>query len=171
MLGFKTFHALDEDWRGDWVELKKATEATWPPIPNARPRPPFTRHDWDELRGNEYEVVCNTSAPFTLELFKAYPNAKVVIVQRDFDSWWPSFESEIVKNLFIPFFESQMFLARNLVGFRAGHAVRKLVFRFFNAKSKEEIEAHGQETYDRVYRELREAVTPEQRLEYKMGSG
>ncbi|KAI0907761.1 hypothetical protein F4823DRAFT_539198 [Ustulina deusta] len=171
ILGFKTFHALDESLRGNWVELEKAAEATWPSVPNARPRPPFTRDDWDKLWGNEYEVVCDTSAPFTLELFKAYPNAKVVIVQRDYDSWWPSFQSEILNNLFIPFSEFQMFLAWHTIGFRAGHAMRKLVCGLFNAKTKGEIEAHGRETYDRFFQELRDAVPPERRLEYKMGSG
>ncbi|KAI0537883.1 hypothetical protein GGR58DRAFT_501797 [Xylaria digitata] len=86
ILGFKPFHALDEPWRGNWVELEKAAEATW-------------------LPGNEYEVVYDTPAPFTLELFGVYPNVKVVIVQRDYDSWWLSFESEILNNLFVPFFE------------------------------------------------------------------
>ncbi|KAI3317921.1 hypothetical protein HD806DRAFT_513654 [Xylariaceae sp. AK1471] len=171
ILGFKTFHALDEPWRGNWVELEKAVEATWPSVPNARPRPPFTREDWDELWGDKYEAVCDTSALFTLELFKAYPNAKVVVVQRDFDSWWPSFKSEILDNLFTPFFDSQMFLAWHLTGLRAGHAMKKLVFGFFNARTKAEIEAHGRETYDRFFREIRETVPPEQLLEYKLGSG
>ncbi|KAI0868743.1 hypothetical protein GGS24DRAFT_481373 [Hypoxylon argillaceum] len=171
ILGLKTFHALDEPLHGNWVELEKAAEATWPSVPNARPRPRFTREDWDELWGNEYEAVCDTSAPFTLELFKAYPNAKVVIVQRDYDTWWPSFQSEVLDNLFTPFFGSQIFLAWHILGFRAGHAMRKLVFGFFNARTKAEVEAHGRETYDRFFQDIRDAVPPERRLDYKMGSG
>ncbi|KAI1749881.1 hypothetical protein F4782DRAFT_549322 [Xylaria castorea] len=160
IFGFKTFHALDEPSQG-----------TWPSVPNARPMPPFTRGDWDELWGNEYDAVCDTSAPFTLELFKAYPDAKVVIVQRDFDLCWPSFQSEIIDNLFTPFFGFQIFLAWHIVGFRAGHAMRKLVFGFFNARTKVEIEAHGRETYDRFFQKLRDNVPPEKLLEYKMNSG
>ncbi|KAI1172621.1 hypothetical protein F4777DRAFT_496987 [Nemania sp. FL0916] len=171
ILGFSTFHALDEPWRVNWVGLENAAEATWPSVPNARPRPPFTRDDWDQLWGSEYEAVCDTAAPLTLELFRAYPDAKVVIVQRDYETWWPSFQTEIINNLFTPFFDLQIFLAWHLVGFRAGHAMRKLVFGFFNAKTKAEIEAHGRQTYDKFYRELREIVPPERRLEYKMGSG
>ncbi|KAJ2995132.1 hypothetical protein NUW58_g1362 [Xylaria curta] len=120
VLGFTTFHALDEPFRAKWVQIEKAAEATWPSVPNARSRSPFKREDWDELWG-EYDAVCDTSAPFTLELFRAYPDARVVIVQRDFDSWWPSFKSEILDNLFTSFFESQMFFAWHFVGFRAGH--------------------------------------------------
>ena len=150
ILGYRTFHALDEPWRVNWVQLGEAVEGTWPSVPKARPRPPFTRDDWDELWGNEYDVVCDTSAPFTLELFRAYPDAKVVLVQRDYDSWWPSFRSEILDNLFTPFFELQIFLTWHLVGFRAGHAMRKVVFGFFNARSKTEIEAHGGQADDQV---------------------
>lgn len=171
ILGYKTFHGLDEPSREDWCLLEEAAEATWPSVPKARSRPPFSRNDWDRIWGNKYEAVCDTAAPFTLELFKAYPDAKVVLVQRDFDSWWPSFQTEIVDKLFTPFFDYLIFLAWHLVGFRAGHAMRKLVFGFFNAKTKEEIEAHGGETYDRFFREIRATVPPERLLEYKMGSG
>jgi hypothetical protein len=171
VLGFKTFHALDDPWNVNWVKLEEAAEATWPTVPNARPSPPFTRDDWDALWGNEYEAVCDTSAPFTLQLFRAYPDAKVVIVQRDFDTWWPSFQSEVVDNLFKPFFELQIALAWYLVGFRAGHAMRKLVFGFFDAKNKKEIKTHGRQAYERFYKELRDNVPAGQLLEYKLGSG
>ncbi|KAI0453123.1 hypothetical protein F5B21DRAFT_526353 [Xylaria acuta] len=133
--------------------------------------PPFTRDDWDELWGNEYDAVCDTAAPFTLELFQAYPGAKVVIVQRDYDSWWPSFQTDILDNLFAPFTEFQIFLGWHLMGLRAGHAMRKLLLGFFNARTKAEIEAHGRETYDRFSQEIQDNVLPERRLEYKIGSG
>ncbi|KAI4864860.1 hypothetical protein F4820DRAFT_448612 [Hypoxylon rubiginosum] len=171
ILDFKTFHGLDEPTRKDWCLLEEAAEATWPSAPEARPRPPFTRSDWDEIWGNEYDAVCDTAAPFTLELFKAYPDAKVVLVQRDYDTWWPSFQTEVIDKLFTPFFDLSIFLAWHLVGYRAGHAMRKLVFGFFDAKTKEEIGAHGRETYDRFFREIRATVPPERLLEYKMGSG
>ncbi|KAJ2987293.1 hypothetical protein NUW58_g4587 [Xylaria curta] len=171
ILGFKPFHALDDPERVNWVQLEKAAEATWPSVSDARPIPPFARKDWDELWGNEYDVVCETSGPFTLELLRAYPDAKVVIVQRDYGSWWPSFQSDVLDPLFRPFIGFQMFLAWHLAGFRAGHAMRKILFGFFNAKTKEEIEAHGRETYEKFFQDIKDNVPPERRLEYKMGSG
>ncbi|ETS80192.1 hypothetical protein PFICI_07721 [Pestalotiopsis fici W106-1] len=170
-LGYTTYHGLDEPMSVDWRLVEQAAEATWPSVPNASPRPPFTRDDWDSLWGNRYDAVCDTSAPFTLELFKAYPHAKVVLVQRDFDSWWSSFQKEILDKLFAPFFEVQIFLAWYLVGFRGGHAMRKLVFGFFNATTRTEIEAHGRETYDGFFKQVRATVPPEQLLEYRLGSG
>lgn len=171
ILGIKTFHALDDRFGTNWKLIEEAAEATWPFVPEARPRPPFKRADWDELWGNQFDAVCDTSAPFTLELLKAYPDAKVVIVQRDFDSWWPSFKSEILDGLFPPLAKLQFFLVWHLLGMRGGHAMRKLLFGFFNAHSKAEIEAHGRETYNEHFGKIRSTVPREQLLEYKLGSG
>jgi hypothetical protein len=171
ILGYKTFHALDEPDRVDWVTLEKAAEAKWPAVPHARKRPPFSRAEWDALWGTEFDVVCDTAAPFTLELFQAYPDAKVVLVQRDFDNWWPSFQSEIINRLFTPFFEQLIWLAWHLAGVRSGHAMRKLLFGFFHATTQREIEMHGREAYDRFYHDVRATVPPEQLLEFKMGDG
>jgi hypothetical protein len=171
VLGFKTFHAIDEPDRVDWATLEKAAEATWPSVPHARKRPPFSRAEWDALWGNEYDVVCDTAAAFTLQLVKAYPNAKVVLVQRDFTTWWPSFQSEIIDRLFAPFFDQQIWLAWHLAGIRSGHAMRKLIFGLFNATTKQEVEARGRETYDEFYREIRDTVPPKQLLEFRMVDG
>lgn len=171
ILGIKTFHALDDPMGVNWKMVEEAAEATWPFVPEARPRPPFTRVDWDELWGNQHDAFCDLSAPFTLELFKVYLNSKVVIVQRNFDSWWPSFKSEIVDKLFPPLVKLQIFIAWHLLGYRAPHAMRKLLFGLFHAKSKAEIVAHGRKTYNTHFQEIRSTVPPERLLEYKLGSG
>lgn len=171
ILGIKTFHALDNPMGTNWKLIEEAAEATWPSVPQARFRLPYERADWDILWGTQYEAFCDVAAPFTLELFKSYPDAKVVIVQREFDSWWPSFKSEILDGLFRPFANIQFFLVWHLLGLRAGHAMRKLIFGFFNAKSKPEIEAHGRESYNEYFRQIRSTVPPEQLLEYELGSG
>jgi hypothetical protein len=170
ILGIKTFHALDEPMSVPWTLIEQAAEATWPSVPDARPRPPFKRSDWDELWGNDYDAVCDPSGPFVLELLKAYPDAKVVMVQRDFDSWWPSFQSEILEKLFPPHIKLQLFIAWNVLGYRAGHAMTKLLFGFFDARSKAEIEARARETYEEYFRKIRNAIPPERLLEYKLGS-
>lgn len=133
-----TFHALDNPLGTNWKLIEEAAKATWPSVPQARCRPQFKRGDWDKLWGTQYDAVCDVSAPFTLELFKAYPNAKVVLVKRNFDIWWPSFKSEILDRLFCPLAKLQFFLVWHLLGLRAGHAMRKLLFGLFNAKSKAE---------------------------------
>lgn len=171
ILGLKTFHALDEPGRVDWMTLEKAAEASWPSVPHARRRPRFARADWDGLWGNDFDAVCDTAAPFTLELLDAYPDAKVVLVQRDFDDWWPSFQSEMVDRIFAPLFEYQIWFAWHLVGFRAGHAMRKLMCGLFDADTKDQVQARGRETYDRFYSDVRATVPPGQLLEFRMEDG
>ncbi|RDW74844.1 hypothetical protein BP6252_05986 [Coleophoma cylindrospora] len=173
MLGYKTHHALLEDMTDTpWAKIEEAAEATWPTVPGARPRPPFTRADWDDLWGTEYDAVTDISSPFVLELIKAYPDAKVVVVQRDFDSWWASFYSQVFNlNMTQPIAAINGWICWRIMGVRAVHAMRKIMFGFFDGKSKAECEAHAREKYDSYFREIRKLVPPERRLEYKVGSG
>ncbi|KAI0435914.1 hypothetical protein F4803DRAFT_544031 [Xylaria telfairii] len=171
MLGYTVHHGV-EDVRGNpWVLIEKAAEATWPSIPGATPREPFTRQDWDFLWGSKYDIVTDMASPFVHELVKAYPNAKVVVVQRDFDSWWESFRSQLLDTLFSPVIYLIGFVDWHINGVRAAYAMRKVHFGFFGAKNREEIEANSRETYNKYYDTLRELVPPERRLEYKLGDG
>jgi hypothetical protein len=47
----------------------------------------------------------------------------------------------------------------------------KLLFGFFNAKSKVEIEEHARGTCEEYFKNIRKTVPPENLLEYKLGSG
>lgn len=56
LLGYKVHHAHDADnllYGNPWPLIEEAAEATWPDVPNARPRPRFTRRDWDRIWGAE----------------------------------------------------------------------------------------------------------------------
>lgn len=173
ILGFKVHHGLLEKVTDTpWVGLEQAAEATWPSAPGARPRAPFTRKDWDELWGNKYEVVTDLASPFSLELIKAYPNAKVVIVQRDFDNWWPSFKTEILDRVMLqPMATINGFLGLYLMGIPAVQAMRKIHFGFFGAKSHAEICDRARIVHEEYYRDVRAAVPVERKLEYRMGDG
>lgn len=171
ILGYKTHHGLLEGVLDTpWNLIEQAAEATWPYVPNARRRPPNERPDWDAIWG-QYDVVTDLASPFALELIKAYPNAKVVVVQRDFDSWWPSFKSELLDTLWRPTTSIIAFFSSNILGVRGVQAMKKVHFGFFKANSEPEIIAHARETYETYFQQLREAVPPERRLVYKMGSG
>jgi hypothetical protein len=172
ILGYKTHHGLLENvLDSPYPFLEEAAEATWPTVPGARKRAPFDRKDWDRIWGG-YDVVTDLASPFALELIKAYPDAKVVIVQRDFDTWWPSMKSQVVDNVLCqPRSAILGFLSWNLLGFRGMQAMRKTLFGFFGARSRIECYEHAREVYDNYFREVRRLVPPERRLEYKIGSG
>jgi hypothetical protein len=173
ILGFKTHHGLLEKVTDTpWVSLEKAAEATWPSAPNARPQARFTREDWDELWGNKYDAVTDLASPFALELIESYPNAKVVIVQRDFESWWPSFQTEILDRVMIqPMATINGFLGLYLMGIPAVQAMRKIHFGFFGAKSHAGIRERARSAYDAYYRDVRAAVPAERKLEYQISDG
>ncbi|KAI0456252.1 hypothetical protein F5B21DRAFT_156221 [Xylaria acuta] len=174
ILGFKVNHALLlNTMETKWNEMELAAEATWPTVPGATPRPPFKRRDWDELWGSEWDVVGDIASPFVPELIKAYPDAKVVILQRDFDSWWESFTRNVINRIFAqPRSTIVGFVTSTFLGIRPVQSMRKIIFGFFDAKSREEIdETRGRQVYEKYFREIRELVPPERRLEYTIGDG
>ncbi|KXX75845.1 hypothetical protein MMYC01_206628 [Madurella mycetomatis] len=173
ILGYKTHHGLLEDVTASpWTQLEEAAEATWPSVPEARPRPPFQRADWDALWGDKYDAVTDLASPFAIELIKAYPDAKVVVVQRDFDKWWPSFREEVLDRVMIqPMAAINGWIGWKVMGIRAVQAMRKLHFGFFHAQTREEAYRNARKAYDDYFAEIRRIVPEERRLEYRMGDG
>ncbi|KAJ7246381.1 hypothetical protein C8J57DRAFT_1724795 [Mycena rebaudengoi] len=156
ILGYKTHHGLLEDVMDTpWSLLEKAAEATWPssnqlPLHDHRtPARTGTQFVW----GSKYDLVTDLASPFAPELIKAFPEAKVVVVQRDFDKWLPSFKSEIRdKVMKEPNSSIVAFITSTFLRIRPVHAMKKVLLGFFGAK-------------------IRMLVPPERRLEYKLGSG
>ncbi|KAL6860624.1 hypothetical protein ACO1O0_004652 [Amphichorda felina] len=171
ILGYKTHHGIDDILGNPWELIEQAAEATWPSVPDARPRERFTRADWDALWGHRYDIATDMACPFADQLVAAYPHAKVVVVQRDFDSWWASYQAGVLDKLFSPAQQFWVFLVSRVLGSRAAHAMFKLNYGLFGAASLAEIEAHARTTYDAYYSSIRAAVPPERRLEYTMGDG
>lgn len=111
------------------------------------------------------------ASPFADQLIEAYPEAKVVIVQRDFEPWWASYNSELLDTLFSPVQRVVVFLLSYVMGIRAGNAMRKIHFGFFGAQNRKEIEPNARRSYDNYYQKIRSMVPPEERLEYRLGDG
>lgn len=185
VLGYKTHHALANVWEVPWGQIEQAAEATWPHLAelpeytyrskdgSVAPRPPFNREDWQKIWG-DYDIATDVASTFAPELIEAYPDAKVVVVQRKFESWWPSFKSELLGSLYNMSW-LQSFIAWNIMRFRAPHAMRKVHAGFFSADeySLESIEPRARDAYEEYYRTVREAVPIEsgRRLEYTLGDG
>lgn len=171
VLGYKTHHGVEDILGNPWNEIEQAAEATWPEVANGQARPKFTRHDWDTLWANEYDIVTDLACPFVEQLMAAYPDAKIVVVQRDFDSWWKSYEAGVLDKLFSPSQWIFVLLTRNVLGSRAADAMLKINYGLFKATNLAEIKSNARQTYDDYYRRIREAVPADKRLEYKMGDG
>ncbi|KAL7950540.1 hypothetical protein V8C42DRAFT_306815 [Trichoderma barbatum] len=170
ILGYKNvYHGLTMmDHNQDWVLLEKAADASYPQVlnPGKKPPPPWTRSDWDSLFG-ECDVITDIGSFFSLQLLETYPDAKVVLVERDFDRWWPSVENTAIYALWsLP---ARIFsYIEPITGVRSGDTVRKMMLGFFNARDIHQLRKNAKERYFEHYRQMRELVPPERLLEYKL---
>lgn len=61
---------------------------------------PITREDFDLLLGDCMAVTDMPCMAFWPELMDAYPDAKVLLVEREIEAWYHSFDKVIVKEVF-----------------------------------------------------------------------
>ena len=111
---------------------------------------------------------------FGPELIAAYPNAKVILVERDVDTWYPSFEQALIRGQDSPEW-FRHFLA--LVDQQAGR-VQPVIWRGmmqgqFGAKDSAEWRKKAKDVYKKHNAEIREVLKdqPERLLVYRLGSG
>lgn len=169
-LGIRPHHALDmTDWPEQWVHFEAAADATWPGK-TPPPRGPFTRDEWDAIYA-KFGAVTEIGAAFSEQLIAAYPDAKVVVVRRDFDKWWPSFKTGVVDPVFSLTGTAMLYLVLPILGNRGLAAMRKIILGFFGARSVADIEKNARDVYDRHFERINELVPPERRLEYTLGQG
>ncbi|KAG0171117.1 hypothetical protein DFQ28_001572 [Apophysomyces sp. BC1034] len=85
MLGYNTHHMITfaHDHEKDPLFFKRAYEH------------PEEEHDWDEAYKGYDAAVDWPTAAFLEPLMKKYPNAKVILTERDADSWYRSVKNSI----------------------------------------------------------------------------
>lgn len=127
------------------------------------PRPaPFTRKDWDSLLGHVSAVSDAPAAIFGPELIEAYPEAKIVLVKRDSETWFRSYDEAIIQTRFNKLYEYASWLdtklARPLL-----ETLDKTLVRYFGAKklTLEEVRRAAREGYERHYEIIRQAAPKE----------
>lgn len=178
ILGFRAHHGLDmpslpsTKYHAQWALLERAAESTWPDAHGVRfPAPRrFEREDWDKLFG-EYDVVTDIAAIFAQQLVLCYPDARVVVVQREFGSWWKSFEKEVVEGLFNPFAGPFLWILSTVTGRRAPMAMKKIILGAFDARDFEGVKRNKRMMYDLYYDGIRDLVPQARRLEYRLSDG
>ncbi|KAF9737965.1 hypothetical protein PMIN06_008891 [Paraphaeosphaeria minitans] len=170
-LGYTAHHGLDDVLNGNpWIQLEHAAEATWPGVQGSQPRVKFTRKDWDEIWA-PYDVYTDLGSMFVPELIEAYPDAKVVIVKRDPDKWWPSFKTELLDSLWHPRAWLVNWITWNIIRCRAPFTMMKVHLGFFGVQNRADIDAVAKQRYEEYYEHVLRAVPAERRLVYELGSG
>lgn len=170
-LGYQdVYHGMKSlDDNDDWLVLARGADASFPALPTYT-GVSFTRADWDEVFGSS-EAVTDVASLFGEQLVKVYPDAKVVLVQRDFDKWWASMEESVVSNFWGPVPDFIIGYVEPLLGTTGGMAGRKMLLGFFDAKDPEELRRNARTAWERHHARIRELVPKEQLLDFKMEDG
>ncbi|KAH9892398.1 hypothetical protein F4778DRAFT_750456 [Xylariomycetidae sp. FL2044] len=171
ILGLRSHHGLDlMDLPEHWAQLERAADATWPSATAADKPPLFTRADWDEIFGG-YDAITDVGSTFADQLAAAYPDAKVVIVERDVERWAPSFDSQILRAIWGPLADFICYVVCPVINNRGVMAMRKIVLGHWRGRDVHEVRRKMTEGYRAYYARIREVVPEERRLEYKLGQG
>lgn len=152
--------------------------AMWADAAEAKYRPemrpdlkPFGRTEWDQLLGEYRATTDSPGCFFAVELMEAYPDAKVVLVERDLEKWFKSFSTTI---MLVQWPSLGMRCALNLLHYKFGKLMDpylRLSRAVWGADTKEEQTVKAKEIYKDHYAEVRAKAKPGQLLEYKLGDG
>ncbi|KAL8899387.1 MAG: hypothetical protein Q9207_006224 [Kuettlingeria erythrocarpa] len=131
---------------------------------------PFTRTEWDQLLA-EYGAVTDVPAlAFWEDLVAAYPEAKVVLMERDIERWYKSFDDAVTKVMWGTLGNLLADYERGFVGpIRDVH--RRWATDWMGVHSEDEMRAAAKDRYREHYASVRRMVPKERLLEYKVGSG
>lgn len=131
----------------------------------------MTRQDWDKLLGDCQAVADIPAAFFGAELAQVYPEAKVVILNRDPEKWYDSVLNSIhsrwslwakLQVLFCAVFDKS---TRAWIKF--GMTMKNLAFDFDHRSEKPKALAW----YKGIYDEFRARIPESRRIEYSVGDG
>lgn len=138
---------------------------------------PLTREEWDALLFADFGAVADFSAYFWRELVELYPEAKVVLVERDVERWYVSFTEIAMKALYSPVADFIVKYVETTVGYRSATGSRKMYQGYFcdedgkPADGLEGIKKNAKAVYRTHYADVRAAVPRERLLNYELGSG
>ncbi|KAK5654002.1 hypothetical protein OQA88_7679 [Cercophora sp. LCS_1] len=173
-LGYaNVYHGLNSlGNNADWAVLNAASSATFPVLPTYRgPNSPFTRSEWDQIWGS-CEAVTDVASVFGATLVRAYPDAKVILVERDYDKWAKSLET-VVQSLWGPGGKFFINVVEPLLGSETGQTNRNMLLGWAGARDEKELRATLRTAWERHHAEIRGACAaePGRLLNYKLGEG
>lgn len=134
--------------------------------------PPFTRDDWDDLLGNYRAVTDAPAICFAEELIEVYPEAKVVLVERDVESWYQSFEV-MIHEMYNPIIHILRILDPQVL--RPTATMFNYVYKdrkgFCQTDNKEELQKNARTLYREYYEQVRRVCPRDRLLEFRLNDG
>ncbi|KAJ3497362.1 hypothetical protein NLG97_g1965 [Lecanicillium saksenae] len=170
ILGVERIHHGLETYKDDWQWdiLDRAADATFPVLPTYTGKP-FTRAEWDEL-WSQYDVGTDIASFYAMSLIAAYPDAKVILVERDIDRW-----HESIRVVFEPWSRWTTRRGVSIIGklarSKAGHVSLKFSKGWTESTDPRDLWKNARPAYVKHYAKIRASVPPEQLLDYKLSDG
>lgn len=132
----------------------------------------FGREQWDQLLGHCGAVTDQPAVIFAEELLEAYPEAKVVLVERDVEAWYRSISALFEASL-DPVFLAFRFTDPYWIGRIIEVGVVSFGYAFGQAKTPTiaGLKKRAKQGYREHNAIIRDLVSKERLLEYKLGSG
>lgn len=132
---------------------------------------PFARTEFDQLLHSFGAVSSDTPAiAFADDLIAAYPEAKVVLVERDIEKWYESYMHAIIGNMFDPFTNIVYHLDRSYI-YPIGKVQKSTMAGWAGIRSRKDAVLKAREKYRDHYALVR-SITPKERLlEFKLEDG
>jgi hypothetical protein len=153
----------------EWQLFNKACDAFYTTLPNYTGAP-FKRADWDVLFG-PYEAVTDMGSFFAPQLIETYPEAKVILVERDIEEWYKSMDEAIFGTTWGLRADLVINRLGPLYGLQGGKTIRKIMLGFYGVRNVEEMRHVARDQYTRHYAEIRAAVPKKRLLEFRLEDG
>lgn len=161
-------HGLDQLDQPDYVNR-------WYEIANAkfkgRGKGRTKRSDWDELLGHCAATTDMPCATFWRELREAYPEAKIILVERDEDKWFKSFSEAVIAATFSPGGRFNTLVIEPLLGTKLSPLTHMLLEDMVHAQDAEGMRRNARAAYRQHYADVRAGIPAKDRLDYQLGSG
>ncbi|CAF9937178.1 hypothetical protein IMSHALPRED_011046 [Imshaugia aleurites] len=131
----------------------------------------FTKKEWDALLGTFSAVSADPPAvAFAEELISTYPEAKIILVERDIEAWYSSFNKAVMEPSWSPFLNFLRDWDPWSIGpVRDAHS--RWIRGWWKANSKDEMQDKARDMYRNHYELVRRITPPDSLLEYKLGDG
>ncbi|CAI6342019.1 unnamed protein product [Periconia digitata] len=153
----------------EWQVFNKACDAFYPTLPTYTGAS-FTREDWEVCFG-PYEGVTDMGTFFAKQLIEAYPEAKVILVERDIEDWYQSMVAAIFSTTWGLRADVVINLLGPLYGLNGGKTIRKIMLGFYGVKNVDEMRRVARDRYRQHYAEIRAAVPEERLLNFRLEDG
>lgn len=131
---------------------------------------------WNGFLGDKAAVTDTPANAFGPELIAAYPDAKVLLVEREIEAWYASFERALIAGTEHPWIVGALaWLDTERTGKQVPILYRGIMQGQFGARNAKEFKAKARAVYRRHYEEIREVLRKRgeegRLLEYKLGEG